>query len=132
MTALLKFLADWQEICDGDVRAGESITIEYAPERLPAIRTTWHGAPIWDIEVYLLFHPTNELFVLSTMEKIRGNGGTIIDMKPRKVGLQIPKAVTALEIWFRNSHLNVSGSVEERWDSNFGQNYNYSVEIALE
>jgi hypothetical protein len=45
--ATVRFLSDWSQRQDDDIRAGGPLRIEYEPERLPHCRSYRYGQPSW-------------------------------------------------------------------------------------
>src|SRR5260221_9737166 len=81
--AVLRFLPDGQQAGEGAILRGESVAIEFAPERLTGCRLTRHGAEVWDIEAFAKFHPRGELLRGSVLDRVRtGGGGTALVPKP--------------------------------------------------
>lgn len=125
--AHLQFLTGWQTVQQGDITQGGKLVIDYDPQRLPNLRKEWNGVVIWKIEVFVRFHPGDQLFRKPVMkihdvDVVRGiNRG----YWPEPVELDVPKEATQVELWFR-SWLDVSG-YQEAWDSRNGQNYWFDV-----
>src|SRR4051812_7709665 len=56
-SARLQFLSDWRVLQSGELTAGGILIIKYDPGRLPSFRKSFRGADLWNMEVYLAFHP---------------------------------------------------------------------------
>ena len=107
MTATVRFLADWSQQQVGDIRAGESLQIEYDPDRLPHCRSSRYGQPAWSIAAFLRFHPGGQ------EESGRVEPG------PGRLEVKVPSDTTKVEMWFHNTDQTGCTS----WDSRYGQNY---------
>ena len=122
--AILRFVAGWNENLEGEIRAGETLVIEYDPERLAQCHTTWRGADIWNITVHIRFHPSNRSYEESVLEPVM-EGGMTIAHRPKPVQITVPGDARQLELWFHTSY-QLSSSCEA-WDSRFGKNYWFTV-----
>jgi hypothetical protein len=105
--ATVRFLSDWSQRWDGDIRAGEPLRIEYDPERLPHCRSYRYGQPSWSIIAYLRFHPGGQ----------EQSGRVAPVSQPWEVA--VPADATKIELWFNNT--DQTGCTA--WDSRYGQNY---------
>jgi hypothetical protein len=125
--ATLEFLPGWRDLQHGTIKPGGKLTIVYDPDRLPQCRMNWRGAEVWDIEVYIRFHPCGQFYRESVLEKIRTppGMGMVTQLIPKPVEVGVPPDATQVELWFRNFY-EVSSRCEA-WDSRFGQNYWYPV-----
>src|SRR5712692_7686159 len=122
--AVLRFLPDWQQAGEGAILRGESVAIEFTPERLTGCRRTRHGAEVWDIEAFARFHPRGELLRGSVLDRIR-TGGVVTALVPKPLELAVPSDAIRLEIWFDN-FVDAGGRCDA-WDSRFGENYWFDV-----
>jgi hypothetical protein len=104
----MRFLSDWSHEQDGDIRAGEPLSIEYAKARLPRCRSTYYGMDNWSIVAYMRFHPDGE------ERSARVEYGLTVE---------VPIDATKIELWFKNA--DPTGCVA--WDSRYGQNYWFDV-----
>ncbi|MGB6163575.1 MAG: DUF6209 family protein [Pseudonocardiaceae bacterium] len=114
----LKFLSDWSYEHNGDIRAGESLSIEYASERLPRCRASRYGQDAWSIIAGIRFHPDGQ--EQSGAVTARGKNGAVV---AAPLAVEIPSNATKIELWFKNTDEN--GCVA--WDSRYGQNYWFNV-----
>lgn len=105
----LRFLSDWTLQRDGELRAGESLRIEYDPSRLPACRASYRGQDAWGIAGYVRFHPGEEI--------------ESVALKSGSAELDVPEDITRVELWFNNT--DNTGCVA--WDSRYGLNYQVDV-----
>lgn len=105
----LRFLSDWTLQRDGELRAGESLRIEYDPSRLPACRASYRGQDAWGIAGYVRFHPGEEI--------------ESVALKSGSAELDVPEDTTRVELWFNNT--DNTGCVA--WDSRYGLNYQVDV-----
>jgi len=101
--ATLRYLPDFQEMLEGELRAGGQLHLDYAIERV-ACRRERLGVPIWSFQSFLRFHPGGQLY----------HGGI-------QVSVPIPSDATEAELWFYSSNIMACSA----WDSHFGQNYLY-------
>jgi hypothetical protein len=123
--AVLQFLSNWLQAQEGAIRRGESIAIEFAPERLTSCRRNWRGAEVWDIEALAKFHPRGELVRGSLLERIRNSGGLVTALTPRRLEIAVPSDTRQIEMWFHN--FTEIGGRCDAWDSRFGDNYWFDV-----
>jgi len=127
----LNFLTEWKIIQNGRITPGEKLIIEYDVRRLPNLRKNWRGADIWNMEIYIRFHPGGELHIGSLLEAVRVGvnanvgGGMAVDHFSKPFEIVIPMGAAEMELWFRTFD-NVGGFIEA-WDSNFGKNYWFEV-----
>jgi hypothetical protein len=105
--ATVRFLSDWSQQQDGEIRAGELLHIEYDPQRLPHCRSSRYGQPAWSIAAYLRFHPGGQ------EESGRVAPG------PQPWEITVPNDAKNIELWFNNTDQSGCAS----WDSRYGQNY---------
>jgi hypothetical protein len=113
-TAVLAFLDDWRIEQRGELVAGGAVRIEYAPSRLPQCRGDFNGSPGWTITAYAALDGA-----AATSTYLAGFSATSEPSEPL-VALSQPGD---LELWFENT---------SRWgclahDSNFGENYHFTV-----
>lgn len=101
----VRFFSNWSHQQSGDIRPGESLRIEYAPERLPEFRAERYGQRAWSINVHIRFHP----------------GGQVLagDVSLGALAVSVPDNASRIELWFHNTD-HTGGSA---WDSSYGQNY---------
>jgi uncharacterized protein DUF6209 len=122
--ALLQFLPDWLQVRQGEILRGDSLAIEFAPERLTGCRRNWRGAEVWDIEALVRFHPRGELVHGDLMEPIR-TAGVVTALFPKRLEITVPSDTTQIEMWFHN-FAEIGGRCDA-WDSRFGENYWFEV-----
>src|SRR5262245_20786452 len=103
--ATLRYLPDFQEMLEGELRAGGWLHLDYAIERV-ACRRERLGVPIFSFQSFIRFHPGGQLY----------HGGT-------QASVPIPSDATEAELWFYTSNIMACNA----WDSRFGQNYSYRV-----
>jgi hypothetical protein len=112
--ATMHFDAAWNEWVDGPLYAGRTIEVEYDIARLPC-RATRYGRPAWSIIVHYRFDGgAAQQQVIFGHEAYPGANVRTIDL---------PEDASSLELWFESS--SASGCHE--WDSDFGNNYRYSI-----
>src|SRR5437016_9165106 len=99
--AVLRFLPNWQEADQGEISRGDTVSIEFAPERLTGCRRNWRGAEVWDIEALVKFHPRGELVHDNVMQQIR-TGGVVTGRSPKPLEITVPSDTTEIEMWFHN------------------------------
>ncbi|MFO0555202.1 MAG: DUF6209 family protein [Polyangiaceae bacterium] len=112
--ARLVFGADFSESVEGKLRAGDPVELSYDASRLPSCRGDQGGVPQWSITAFY-----------------RVGGGDVQSVPVAGLNatspvLIVPPATGQLELWFQ---------VTNRWgcvayDSDFGQNYRFSVAAA--
>lgn len=112
----LKFLSDWSHEQNGDIRPGESLSIEYASERLQCCRHSRYGQDAWDIIADIRFHPNGRE---SGAVMVRESGA----MVATSLIVDVPVDALKIELWFMNT--DHTGCVA--WDSRYGQNYWFDV-----
>ena len=110
----VRFLSDWSQQQDGDIRAGAALRIDYDPQRLPHCRSYRYGQPSWSIAAYLRFYPGGQ----------ERSGCVAPVLQPWEV--TVPNDAKKIEIWFNNT--DQTGCTA--WDSRYGQNY--WLEVAAE
>jgi hypothetical protein len=108
----LRFLSDWSQQRDGELRGGQPLRIEYDPDRLPTCRAKYRGQDAWNIAGYVRVHPSLEL--------------ESVALKSGAAEIEVPEDATRLELWFNNTD-NTGCSA---WDSRYGQNYWFDVAAA--
>lgn len=112
--AELEFDGSWGETVSGTLAQNDSAAISYDITRLPQCRGELSGGPAWSITAFYRF---NGGAVESTPVAGHSPTGSVIEPS-------IPLTESGdLEVWFQNS--NVWGC--NAYDSNFGQNYHFSV-----
>jgi hypothetical protein len=112
LMATIRFLPDWTEEQIGVIQAGEQLTIEYDPARLPGCRSQRYGRRAWSIQAVLRFQPESQ-------EQSR-------DLAVGPFQVDVPAGTTHIEMWFRNTDSNSC----QAWDSRFGENYWWDVAAA--
>jgi len=103
--ATLRYLPDFQEMLEGELRAGGRLHLDYAIKRV-ACRRERLGVPIWSFQSFIRFHPAGQLY----------HGGM-------QASVPVPSDATEAELWFYSSNIMACSA----WDSRFGQNYLYRV-----
>jgi Family of unknown function (DUF6209) len=114
----LRFLSDWSQEQSGDIRPGESLSIEYAIERLPGCRASRYGRDAWSIIAGMRFHPIGQ--EESGAVTAREQSGAVV---AAPLTVEVPIDATRIELWFQNT--DNTGCVA--WDSRYGQNYWFDV-----
>lgn len=112
--AKVRFLSDWSQRQEGDIRSGESLLIDYG-ERFPHPRgefivgyaTMERG---WRITGRVRFHPHGQ----EENFWVPNNGSAT---------LGVPIGAEKIELWFKKT--DPTGQVS--WDSRYGQNYWFDV-----
>ncbi|UQA59839.1 DUF6209 family protein [Polyangium aurulentum] len=110
--ATVSFSSDWSQQQSGDVRAGESLRIEYATERLCTCRATRYGQKAWGLTANFRFHPSRQ--------------EQSLDVSSGACEVNVPADASRIEVWFHNTD-NTGCSA---WDSRYGQNYSLDVKAA--
>jgi len=101
----LRFLSNWSHQQSSEIRAGETLRIEYDPRRLPEHRAERYGQRAWNIAAHLRFHP--------------GEQAETRDVSVGATEISVPANTRQIELWFHNTD-HTGGSA---WDSRYGQNY---------
>lgn len=114
----VKFLSDWSYEQNGDIHPGESLSIEYASERLPRCRASRYGQDAWSITAGMRFHPNGQ--EQSGAVTAREQTGVVV---AASLTVEVPTDATKVELWFKNT--DNTGCVA--WDSRYGQNYWFDV-----
>jgi uncharacterized protein DUF6209 len=114
----LNFLSDWSHEQNGDIRPGESLSIEYASERLGRCRASRYGQDAWSITAGMRFHPNGR--EQSGAVTTRDQSGAVV---AAPLTVEVPIDATKIELWFQNT--DNTGCVS--WDSRYGQNYWFDV-----
>ncbi len=114
----VKFLSDWSYEQNGDIHPGESLSIEYASERLPRCRASRYGQDAWNITAGMRFHPNGQ--EQNGAVTAREQSGAVI---ATSLTVEVPTDATKIELWFKNT--DNTGCVS--WDSRYGQNYWFNV-----
>jgi hypothetical protein len=116
----LKFLSDWSHEQYGDISPGESLSIEYASERLRSCRASRYGQDAWGITAGMRFHPNGG--EVSGAVTAREQSGAVV---AALLTVEAPIDATRIELWFKNT--DNTGCVA--WDSRYGQNYWFDVSV---
>src|SRR5437899_4382202 len=100
--ARLRFLSDWRVTQLGNITPGKELIIEYDGTRLPNYRRSFRELELWNIEVYVRFHPGSQLHKGSLLEELRaGNIGPVVGHIPAPFRIVVPSDAAKIEIWFR-------------------------------
>ena len=100
----------------GPIHANSNVMLLYTPYRLPAKD---HSR---EIKGYVSFDDHSPLEVL--LYRITSAFSYMYIGAPHLTPIKIPKDARLMEIWF--NILDTNGEIS--WDSNFGQNYKFSIE----
>jgi Family of unknown function (DUF6209) len=122
---VLQFLPNWETIQRGQIHAGGKLVIEYDMRRMPGLPREHHGAVVGDITAYVKFHPEEQVFKGSVVEKVRAEeprDGKVIALRPSPYEVTVTANASHVEIWFYGL-----GWFYETWDSRYGQNYWFPV-----
>jgi len=117
-SAVLTFLADWQEHRDADPTAGGRLVVAYDPLRL----APHHDTPP-EVVGYARFLPGGQLRTAplrGPAPRVSAGGETPAHLAAADI--PVPDDAQVVELWFE-------GTLDEgpRWDSRFGQNYRFAV-----
>jgi hypothetical protein len=111
---VIHFDAGYNEWTDGIVHAGEDILVDYDWSRVPC-RSTYNGYDAFSITMHYSIDNgaarSSDLFSVVGMKRM-----------PAAARITIPHGAHHLAIWFENN--DRSGC--HAWDSDYGNNYNYS------
>lgn len=94
----LKFLSDWSHEQNDDIRPGESLSIEYASERLRGCRASRYGRDAWSITAGMRFRPNSR--EQSGAVTAREQSGTVV---AASLTVEVPIDATKIELWFQNT-----------------------------
>jgi hypothetical protein len=126
--ATIKFLNDWTQSLDGDLEQGGELAVDYDIKRLPARRDTFRGAAVWDIFALARFRPDGQILAVSVTTPVSSSpGGMTVDRAPAIASFPVPGDSASVELWFLNIGYAPFGEPPKAWDSNFGENYVFSV-----
>ena len=111
------FKSDWTTEVRGTLMRGKRMLIEYATERATCTGT-FNGAPAWSVTAFYRWDGGE---VATTYA-----AGLKSDPSAPPAGIDLDRS-GQLEVWFQNT---------SRWgcnayDSNYGQNYKFNVEVAV-
>ena len=128
-SARLQFLAGWQTVKHGSIRPGGQLIIDYDICRLPNLRTRFRDIIFWQIEAFVRFHPSGELYTSSV------TGGNFDDAgrrpfrghRSKPFEFVVPGDAIRVEVWFRSGCQDSGRPEDVAWDSRFGQNYWFDV-----
>ena len=128
-SARLQFLAGWQTVKHGSIRPGGQLIIDYDICRLPNLRTRFRDIIFWQIEAFVRFHPSGELYTSSV------TGGNFDDAgrrpfrghRSKPFEFVVPRDAIRVEVWFRSGCQDSGRPEDVAWDSRFGQNYWFDV-----
>jgi len=115
-TAAIAFSSDWSERVTGTLRAGGSVNIDYALDRLPNCRQGYSGFATWDILAYYRFDGGAAQYVPVT-QPARSQRFSVL------TPIAIPSGARRMELWFFNSD---RGGCRQ-YDSDFGSNYRFNL-----
>lgn len=107
--ATLRFLSDWTDQQIGTIQAGQPLTVEYDPARLPRCRAERYGRRTWNIQAFFRFWPGSQ--------QISG------DVADGPLEVTVPDDTTRIEMWF----CNTDSASCTAWDSRYGTNYWWNV-----
>ncbi len=114
---IVHFRSDFTTSTEGGVHAGEAITIDYDFRRLAQCRSYEAGnMPAWGITMFSQIDGGT----ITTTELDRTVDG---DRFGQPVVITPPQGSHTLSLWFQNT--DVYGC--STWDSDYGQNYNFSL-----
>ncbi|MCY0994905.1 DUF6209 family protein [Nannocystis sp. ILAH1] len=103
--ATVRFLSDWSNPSNSEIRPGEPLRLEYDLARSCQCRAERYGQKAWSLVAHLRFHP--------------GNQERAGDISSGALEVDVPPGTDRIELWFHNSdHTGCSA-----WDSRYGENY---------
>jgi hypothetical protein len=117
-TALLAFLAGWQQLQEGALTAGRSVVLHYEPARLAE---AVDGDTPQDIVGFARFLPSG--VVRHTMLRTPASRRAKAPAARVAAEIAIPHETQHLELWFKGA--DATGATI--WDSRFGHNYRFDV-----
>jgi hypothetical protein len=115
------FSSGWTQQLQGTLVAGGTLNISYDLSRLPqCFGSDYNGLPAWDTLAYVVFHPGGPLLQRS----VRGlQDPTTSAWASELFSLDVPGNATGVSMWFYTS----GETCEPAWDSNYGQNYLFTI-----
>jgi hypothetical protein len=111
---VLRFYSNWTT--SGSARAGSDFLVDYDPIRSPTCRATYNEFQAWDITAHARFSDGS-----TQDQSVTQPVGTIRYAAPGR--FHAPAGASFVELWFENT--DTSGC--HAWDSNYGQNYRFSL-----
>ncbi|HEX9983960.1 MAG TPA: DUF6209 family protein [Thermoanaerobaculia bacterium] len=119
----LTFTADWQQIPFGHLVPGQTVRINYDPNRLPQERSYYNGSPTWFITVFYQF-ASNGAVQSQQLDMPAGvaparYANDPVEASFMTAAIDIPNDAEELIVWF----MNTGQSGLQYWDSDYGANY---------
>lgn len=111
----ITFAQGWS-VSAGSLVGAKALAVSFALERLPECRQGYNGLPTWEILAYARFDGGAVQQAVAT--KVIGTTRV-----PAPATFAVPAGAQSVELWFMNS--DRAGCV--RYDSNWGQNYRFSL-----
>lgn len=115
---VIRFTADWKEVVERPLNAGEHLRIEYDLQRSPRLRGSYEGKRAWDVIGWVRFHPGADLYSGSVVAPMQS-----AEARPVPLVVPIPPSARQADVWFAN----VQQPNLWEWDSDFGRNYTFDV-----
>jgi hypothetical protein len=120
-TATVVFNTGWTETTYGTFVQGGKLDVSYALARLPQCEgETTDGVEAWATTAYAYFLPGGETLSGAVNGSFDAAAGTWMSLLFER---NIPTNATSVQLWFETS----GDGCQTSWDSDYGQNYRYSV-----
>lgn len=115
------FNVGWTETSAGILKRGGKLDVEYDLNRMPQCFHAWtDGVPAWNTEAYARFSPSGTLVHGS----VKGSYDATTDTWSHQTfEADVPTDADSVALWFLTSGDGCASS----WDSDYGQNYVYSI-----
>ena len=120
-TATVVFNTGWTQTTYGSFVQGGKLDVSYALARMPGCEgETTDGVEAWATTAYAYFLPGGETLPGVVSGPFDATAGTWTSLLFER---DIPSDATSVQLWFETS----GEGCQTSWDSDFGQNYRYSV-----
>jgi hypothetical protein len=124
-SATLRFLSSWQEVQEGALVQGGSVTVVYDLARLPqCVGSTYQGEPAWSISGFARFSPGGQVISGPLTHSVASGRGSTVAAEPWT--LAVPTGASSIALWFETT----GETCATFWDSNYGANYAFPVAAA--
>lgn len=119
----IHFRSDWQNVQQGALVAGGSVTVDYDLSRLPqCMGSTYQGSPSWNTTAHARFLPSGDV-ISGPVSEYAYSESTGNQVVPVPWQIDIPNNASSVEFWFETGGM----SCNTNWDSNFGSNFRFPV-----
>jgi hypothetical protein len=120
-TLALTFATGWANSSAGSLVGSGKLDVSYDVYRMPSVLTcTTDGVDAFAISGYVQFHPSGTVLTEVATGPLDATTDKIVSLP---LEFDVPAGTTSASLWFEGGS-DCAGPV---WDSDFGQNYNYSA-----